>query len=197
MTAQPTDHGQRYPAARSVRILPQDGVRVGLRCRSDRRSGRRNCPPAPGAAGARQDPQLSDLAVATVRELDATDVPSPPDVGLVEFTGSASTGPAPLRERSTVSFRGAFRCSCSRRSCGSFGRIRAAITCPSRSSAIPREISSRAASVNILHGQLTWYSSLTISPTTYTKINFFGRLGSRSGTVRTVASSARRDSADV
>lgn len=41
-------------------------------------------------AGAQQDPQLSDLAVATVRELDTRDVWVAPDVGLVtEFTGFA------------------------------------------------------------------------------------------------------------
>src|SRR5436305_2189840 len=57
--------------------------------------------------------------------------------------------------------------------------IRSAITLPSSSSAIPREISSRSVSVNILRWQITRCSSSTVSPTIYTKINCFDRLGSR------------------
>ncbi|MGH3790469.1 MAG: hypothetical protein ACRDRU_02975 [Pseudonocardiaceae bacterium] len=67
--------------------------------------------------------------------------------------------------------------------------IRAAITLPSTPSAIPREISSRSASVTILRSPLTWYSSSTVSPTIYTKINFFDRLGS-SWSVASIFSSA-------
>ena len=62
--------------------------------------------------------------------------------------------------------------------------IRSAITLPSSSSAIPREISSRSVSVNILRWQITRCSSSTVSPTIYTKINCFDRLGSRMAAAR-------------
>jgi len=57
--------------------------------------------------------------------------------------------------------------------------IRSAITRPPACSAIPRgEISSRSASVNILR-TLTVLLIGSVSPTIYTKINCYDRLGSR------------------
>ncbi|MGH3722368.1 MAG: hypothetical protein ACRDRI_26715, partial [Pseudonocardiaceae bacterium] len=44
-----------------------------------------------------------------------------------------------------------------------------------------REISSRSASVTSLRSQLTRCSSSTVSPTIYTKINCYDRLGSSIG----------------
>jgi hypothetical protein len=57
--------------------------------------------------------------------------------------------------------------------------IRAAITLPSTFSAIPREISSRSASVINLRSA-TWCSLSSVSPTIYTKIDCYHRLGSSS-----------------
>jgi hypothetical protein len=62
--------------------------------------------------------------------------------------------------------------------------IRAAITCPSTPSTIPREISSRSVSVS----NLRWATGLLLddhtSPGIYSKINYFDRLGSRGPAAR-------------